>query len=1352
MKSAPIVLSRAARAALLSALSSLPAAGLFAQSSTFNGSVSGAQWGTAANWSAGVPNAVNTTAVLASNGGVGNLAITNSGLGYTLASTPAVTFTAGTGAGGTVATAIVSNRVAIINVTNGGSGYTSAPTVTISGGGATVSAVGAATIDTATGKVNAISVQIAGYGYTSAPTVTISGGGGSGATAEAHLAAGVIGFNITSPGVYTVAPTVAIAAPTAGTPATATSTLTGGAVSGVSITAAGVGYVAPPAVTFAAAPAGGTRATGYAVIAGGALTSIVITHPGSGYTTAPAVTVGGPTAAAAATASLTPTPLVDNVGGSYPYTVGAINVTYGANGSMGRAETAGDRLTLAQSGGVQATATAALSGDAVGTVTITNGGSGYDFLPAVTVSGGGGRGAVLTPVLTNGVLTGLTVTAGGAGYTSEPTITIQTPDAPGVNVSNSAVQFFCYANLEGTQGLTKTGPGAMTFRFNGLDNTFSGPITIAGGTLGIQTDGNLGNADNDIFIAGGAKLLSQPSTNAAVTLGAGRSVVLTGGSAQIGNASPYGAPLTISTAITGPGGLTKTDAGPVLLTGDNTYEGVTAVNGGLLVVAKPSSLPGYRDVQDGLSNFSRLTGAGGTIAVRMGGEGEWTDTQFKDMLNNAGLFSGSSAIGVDTTNATSPVTIDGLLTPFVTAPAYGLAKVGPGTLVLAGENGYTGPTNIFEGTLRLSGSGRIPSATTLNFNGGGATLDLGGASQTIGTLNEFTGGGNTTITNGSLVIANNSLTISGNSGTFVDLSGLTSLTYTPASGEMKFEVANNVDSTVNTTQLAAGVNTFTLQGTNRFLVGGSGTSFGNGPHGHTVRLGATNTINAATFQIGAFNAGGTVNYQNAVSNGTLTLRASDGTSRLALTIGETSSGVRSGGGVLDLTRGSIDALAGNVLVNRHIANANNGATSSITLPAGLIDATTIVLGDKVGAGTPTLTTTVSQTGGVVQSPTIIVGRSVDGAVLPAGAAGSPNFQTTWTLAGGTLKAGSVQVGVGPFGTASVRTLGLAGGTLTHFDSATDLTLNGVTGNGGTLRVLASANTTSTIQVDTGRSALIGSNCSLVAPDATAVVAKTGAGALALNALSNSFNGTLRLDAGSLSLGGGTSIQTLNTGAFVWNSGAIAFDLSTTDTTSDQIVVAGALGKGVGSGPRTVDLKGVGSGTYTLATYASTDLVAGDLAAANVPAGLTATFNIGATSLTVTVGNAPVLSLIESWRQSKFGNSANTGAGADSADPDNDGRANLLEYATGTEPLTADSGSVVALGQSGGRLTLTFNRVADPSLTYTVRGSNDLTAAWSGAESVFSSTGASNTAGSVTATDSVLINAQARRFLRLEVTY
>lgn len=63
----------------------------------------------------------------------------------------------------------------------------------------------------------------------------------------------------------------------------------------------GTGYVTAPTVAFAAPPAGGTQATGTSTIAGGAVTGIVITNPGLGYVVAPAITLtgGGGTAAAA---------------------------------------------------------------------------------------------------------------------------------------------------------------------------------------------------------------------------------------------------------------------------------------------------------------------------------------------------------------------------------------------------------------------------------------------------------------------------------------------------------------------------------------------------------------------------------------------------------------------------------------------------------------------------------------------------------------------------------------------------------------------------------------------------------------------------------------------------------------------------------------------------------------------------------------------------------------------------------------------------------------------------------------------------------------------------------------------
>lgn len=75
--------------------------------------------------------------------------------------------------------------------------------------------------------------------------------------------------------------------------ARATSAITGGAVSGTTISDGGAFYnpAIPPVVTFSAPPAGGTRATGTVTVsANGIVTGITLTNPGSGYTSAPTVT------------------------------------------------------------------------------------------------------------------------------------------------------------------------------------------------------------------------------------------------------------------------------------------------------------------------------------------------------------------------------------------------------------------------------------------------------------------------------------------------------------------------------------------------------------------------------------------------------------------------------------------------------------------------------------------------------------------------------------------------------------------------------------------------------------------------------------------------------------------------------------------------------------------------------------------------------------------------------------------------------------------------------------------------------------------------------------------------------
>jgi len=74
-----------------------------------------------------------------------------------------------------------------------------------------------------------------------------------------------------------------------------------------------------------------------------------------------------------------------------------------------------------------AKATSTITGDAVTSVTVTDGGAHYKVAtpPTVTITGGGGSGATATATVSStGIVNGITITAGGTGYTSAPTVTI----------------------------------------------------------------------------------------------------------------------------------------------------------------------------------------------------------------------------------------------------------------------------------------------------------------------------------------------------------------------------------------------------------------------------------------------------------------------------------------------------------------------------------------------------------------------------------------------------------------------------------------------------------------------------------------------------------------------------------------------------------------------------------------------------------------------------------------------------------------------------------------------------------------------------------------------------------------
>ncbi len=475
-----------------------------------------------------------------------------------------------------------------------------------------------------------------------------------------------------------------------------------------------------------------------------------------------------------------------------------------------------------------------------------------------------------------------------------------TSGTPEISVATGGAIFY-YANLEGTQGFNKTGGGRLTFRFNGADQTYTGDITITGGILGINQDGSLGDAENDITIATGARLLAEPGSNTGtITLPDTRIITLGGLQSQIGSNN-------------------------------------AAVN---LIV-------------------------NGEVAEN--------------------------------------------------APGNGLVKTDAGKVTLAGTLSYTGETRIATGTLALSGDAVLPTDQNLRFTGNAVvcTLDLGGTSQTVRTLvmdqvnanRAITGGGSLTI-NG-----DTSLTLSSNNGVTYDFSGIDSFTFDKSDRNLNFQTTNVAAvTTLNDFNLAksgidGGTNTITAAA---FQVGGSAVSDGNNGSAARLHLGTVNIINANTVKLGAFNANGFVDFQAGLTNPGLKLRATDGISPVTtLTIGETSSGSRTGNGLLNLTGGSGDILATDILIGRHISNAFNGGDSTLTLPDGTLNATTVVMADKVGSGQPTINAVINHNGGDVTIDTILMARTTDGAQL---ASAGQNLRPTYNLNGGTLNVTSIQPG------------------------------------------------------------------------------------------------------------------------------------------------------------------------------------------------------------------------------------------------------------------------------------------------------------------------------------------------------
>jgi autotransporter-associated beta strand protein len=589
---------------------------------------------------------------------------------------------------------------------------------------------------------------------------------------------------------------------------------------------------------------------------------------------------------------------------------------------------------------------------------------------------------------------------GNNGVTTDILTAATSSGAPVINVANSSANIFFYANLEGTQGFEKTGSGKLTFRFNGADQNFTGDIKISGGILGINQNGSLGNDNNDIFIANGARLLAEPGSNSGIiTLPSTRTITLTGAQSQIGS-------------------------------------------------------------------------------------------------NNAAVN----------------LVINGTVTE--DAAGKGLVKTDAGVVTLAGTISYTGETRIAGGTLALSGPAALPTGQNLRFNGTTGTLNLGGTTQTVRTIVMDNTAGNKTITGGGSLTINGDANqqLSANNGVTYDFSGLDFFTYNRSNREFKFEMVNaaSVTSIADVNLAKSGASGGTNNITAGTILVGGGTSDGNNGNTARLHLGTVNNFNTTTFRVGAFNAGGVIDFQSGLTAPSLKLRGTDGDSATtSWTIGETSSGSRRGEGVVNLTGGTLDAVVTDLKIGRHIANANLADTSSLTMPGGTLFATNILLAEKTGAGTPVLTSTLTQGGGTVTAGSITLGKD-------AGGGGNARLLPTYNLNGGTLYSTTINTGGGVYASNSERNLNLAGGTLRNA-ATTNLSINGE-GVTTDSRINLNVTSASTIHADASQSVTLGANTAL---NGSGALAKEGSGTLLINGASSTYTGTLTVNAGTL--GGATSL-------------------------------------------------------------------------------------------------------------------------------------------------------------------------------------------------------------------------------------
>ena len=906
-----------------------------------------------------------------------------------------------------------------------------------------------------------------------------------------------------------------------------------------------------------------------------------------------------------------------------------------------------------------------------------------------------------------------------------------------LTINNSASVYFDANNLFGGHGSVPANDvvinsGGVLDSGNSVFNLLPA-LTLNGGTL--RSSGTISSYPyalrGGVVVNGGAN----SSVISATSVGLG-SVAVAGTTFDVADGSADADLLVSGTLVDGPGAsyptsqvsyLTKTGAGTMVLSGANTYSGVTTISAGTLQVGNggtTGNLGTGSIVNNGTLTFHRSdnlslgTAVSGTGSLRKLGGNTLTVTANQTFTGSTLIDAGTLQVGNGgTVGSLASSTIvnnatlayhrsDDITLSAVISGTGAMTKSGAGTLTVVGANTYSGVTTISAGTLRLGdggttgslGSGDVVNNGTLAYNriddltlpgaisGTGALTKSGAGTLTIAGANTYSGG--TTISAGTLQVGSGGATGSLGSGSVVNNGTLRfnrtgSFTASSISGPGKV--------------IMDGSGTLTLSSGNNFA-GGLEANAG------TVRLAASSTFSSAAGNTLTINNGATIVYAasdafgnhsgvpaNAIvinSGGALDAENNRFNLLPALTLN---------GGTLRAT-GAVGAysyaLRGNVTVN-------GGANSSV------ISANSVGLGSVALAGT-----TFDVADGVAAVDLLVSGTLINGpsAAWPTPQAsfltktgagtmvlsGNNTYSGVTTISAGTLQVGnggtsgalgsgavvnngalvfnrsdSLSLGSAVSGSGSLRKLGANTLTLTGnhtFSGSTTIEAGTLqVGNGGTSGSLASSAIVNNGTLGHNRSDDVALTATI---SGTGALTKSGSGTLTLSG-ANTYSGVTTVSAGTLQVGDGGTTGTTGSGAVV-NNGLLILNRS------DAITIAGAL-----SGTGGLSKRGAG-----VASLASGSTLQGDIDVTGGTLVLPASGTVSSPAIRVSAGatldaslRPAGLSLGSSQTLLNVGGSATL---LGSADASSGGLA--LSYSAGTPAFMVGNGVIVLSSATTLRIT------------------------------------------------------------------